>query len=224
MTNMKDPLTNFDWNQLYEKYDAKCAIGSRFNPVFPCLSIFQREIDSDRRLYYSLLDQVAKERNEGILISLPTYEAIVYWKMYSTSPHINNEIMKNQALRLKLNNTLSNIRHFPVQIDRINSRVISVVKSLLKMELYGMKLPVATTVMHFLYPDTVPIFDQMILRAVGYNREDIKKNNLNQSFELYEKYLIHHWGMCSKYSSSTAGFFETPVRVVEMALWVSRGE
>ena len=221
---MKDPLNDFEWNQLYEKYDAKCSIGSRFNPSFSCLSVFQPEIASDRQLYYTLLNQVEKERNESILISLPTYEAIVYWKMYSTSPHINNEIRKNQALRIKLNNTLSNIRRFPVTIDRANSRVIGLVKSLLRLELYGMKLPVATTVMHFLYPDVVPIFDQMILRAVGYNREDIKKNNLNQSLDLYEKYLLHHWGMCKKYSSSTAGFLETSVRVVEMALWVSRGE
>ena len=87
-----------------------------------------------------------------------------------------------------------------------------------------MGLPVATTVMHFLYPEVVPIFDQMILRAVGYTREEIQKNHLNQSIELYEKYLIHHWGLCDKYSSRMSGFLETPVRVVEMALWVSRGE
>ena len=84
--------------------------------------------------------------------------------------------------------------------------------------------PPILTVLHYLYPDVVPIFDQMILRAVGYDKEKINRKRLNQSQELYHEYLEHHWSLAEKYANKINNFRETPVRAIEMALWVSRGE
>ena len=48
------------------------------------LNVFSPRPSSDRSLYYEILARIQKERQSGTLMSLPTYEAIIYWKMYST--------------------------------------------------------------------------------------------------------------------------------------------
>ncbi len=101
--------------------------------------------------------------------------------------------------------------------------ILELVQRTLCRKLYGLGLPVCTTVLHYLYSNVVPIFDQMILRAAGYDKEEIKSKRLNQSQDLCYDYLHHRWSMVDRYANKTNSFQETSVRVVEMALWVSRG-
>jgi hypothetical protein len=79
-------------------------------------------------------------------------------------------------------------------------------------------LPVRTTFLHFVYPDVVPIFDKQVLKAVGiYNR------NANRSRKRLLQYVPHAWKMLDLHSSQFNTFKrETAVRLIDMALWVTR--
>jgi hypothetical protein len=218
-----DPLNGFDWNSLYSRYDRMCAQTLRFNPEVPTFDCFKPKPKSDRELYYFLLSRISDERKTGSLMFLPSYEAILYWKMYSTSPKINNDIKNRSDIRLQLQRALPQFHNYPIDLKQQRNEVTSLVRRTMKLGLYGMGLPVCTTVLHFLYPSIIPIFDQMILRAVGYDRDEIKRKRLNQSQDLYGDYLGFHWSLVEKYRSKINNFRETPVRVIEMALWISRG-
>ncbi len=223
---MLDPLREFDWESLVVRYEEKCSRSGRFEPNAPPLDCFADRPSSDRALYHLLVDRVRSERLSSGQLSLPTYEAIVYWKMYSTCINANNEVRKNPARRAGLTRRLASVREFPASAQEDRRLALGLVARMLALRLYGMRLPVCTTVLHFMYPQVVPIFDQMVLRAVGYSRDEIKARELNQSSELYGQYLEHHWSLVRTYSPKFArlGLPETPVRAVEMALWVNRGE
>jgi hypothetical protein len=84
---MRDPLRDFDWSSLYERYDAMCR---RFNPAAVHLRIFTPKPQSDRELYYHLVERIrmTNERPSGLSIDL--YEALLYWKLYSNPPALAN--------------------------------------------------------------------------------------------------------------------------------------
>lgn len=72
------------------------------------------------------------------------------------------------------------------------------------------------------YPHVVPIFDRMVLQAVGVN-----DNKANQSEGVFRRYLPHAWGLADrhgKHAQERFQFQETPLRLVDMALWVKRGD
>ena len=221
---MIDRLDDFDWDSLYDQYDERCLKTSRFNHNASALRCFTPIPKTDRDLYYSLISRISNEREAGSLMSLQSYTAIVYWKMYSTSPKINNDIEKDISLREQLRNRLISFKKYPAVIEKQRNLISDLVQRTLDIGLYGMRLPVCTTVLHYLYPDVVPIFDQMILRAVGYDKEKIKVKRLNQSQALYNEYLEFHWSMIKKYAIKIKNFKENPVRAIEMALWVGRGD
>ena len=79
-------------------------------------------------------------------------------------------------------------------------------------------LPVNTTFLHFVYPDIVPIFDKMVLSAVG-----ISDKNANQRIDVLEQYIPFAWELAEKYSPQLRSFKETPLRLIDMALWAVRG-
>lgn len=218
---MKDPLGDFNWDFLYQKYDYECMKSNRFKPNSEHLYAFEPRPNSDRELYAKILERVNSEKHENQIMSLATYEAIIYWKMYSTSPKINNDIRKHPDRQKDLGTRLLNLSDFPMNLTSDSDEVIKAIRRMLGLRLYGMRLPVATTVLHFLYPNIIPIFDQMVLRAVGYAKEEARV--LNQSFSVFQEYLPHHWSLADKYSIKLVPFSETPVRLVDMALWVVRG-
>jgi len=90
---MIDPLEKFDWDSLYREYDQKCLKSSRYKNNASALECFSLPPKTDRELYYSLVLRISSERNTASLITLETYKPIIYWKMYSTSPKLNNDIV-----------------------------------------------------------------------------------------------------------------------------------
>jgi hypothetical protein len=65
----------------------------------------------------------------------------------------------------------------------------------------------------------VPIFDKMVLEAVG-----ISDQSANQNIGIFRRYLPFAWELSERYGAHFVSFFpETPIRVVDMALWISRG-
>jgi len=158
-------------------------------------------------------------------MSLPTYEAIIYWKMYSTcGDKINRDIHNKAQVIPKLMSKLPQFGGFLPRIMQHKNDVSSLVTKTLGLRLYGMGLPVCTAILHFLYPDVIPIFDKMVLMAVGYTRDQIKRGSLNQNQDLYCQYVEHVWSLIKRYANqiNAQKFEESPVRIVDMALWVTR--
>lgn len=221
---MNDPLNKFGWASLYQLYDQTCAETNRFISTAQALDCFTERPNSDRALYYLLLDKVRDERHSLGYISLSTYKAILYWKLYSTSPKINNDIekdIKRQGnISEKLSKSLLYLREFPEQIKKDTDTVLNIISRMLALQLYGMKLPVCTTVLHFMYPTVVPIFDRMVLQAIN-----ILDKHANQNIDVLREYLPFAWELADRYAQEISNFTkESPIRVIDMALWVSRGK
>jgi hypothetical protein len=219
---MKDPLREFDWSRLYERYDALCA---RFNSSVAHLRAFAPRPQSDRDLYYELLRSVHNSSTRHPNLSIDRYEALLYWKLYSQPAAVANlrrwlgpEVCVEEADRLT-----RLVSELPIDLQRDVTDVTVVVKRLGVYKLAGMKtetaLPVRTTLLHFFFPNVVPIFDKMVLQAVGMSDQFA-----NQKISVLSRYLPFAWELAERYGAQFVSFSpETPIRLIDMALWVSRG-
>jgi hypothetical protein len=223
---MLDPLSNFDWDALHQRYDSACLKGSLFERnAAEYLAFFQPRPSSDRMLYYSLIDQFAL-RSSSPGITLGCYEAMLYWKLYSQPAAVANvcrRLKQDAGLREVTSRELASIsRSLPSKLSKDPDDIVRVLTGLTKY-LHGMAsscaIPVRTTLLHFAYPEVVPIFDKQVLLAVG-----VSDKEANHSHEFLREYIPHAWSLADRYRSRFSVFEkETAVRVVDMALWLSRG-
>jgi len=226
MRRMLDPLASFDWATLHEKYDSRCSKGGFFQQgATTYLDAFQPTPDCDRNLYYALVERFAG-RTGSAPITLATYEGMLYWKFYSRHVAVKKHCERlrlDPILRRSTTIELARVsRSFPPTIPRDAEQIVGILTGLTK-SLYGMAgsctIPVRTTLLHLVYPEVVPIFDEQVLRAVGVDEKDA-----NHSYEFFREYLPHAWSLAEKYRHRFAVFQkETPVRVIDIALWVCRG-
>jgi hypothetical protein len=56
----------------------------------------------------------------------------------------------------------------------------------------------------------------MVLRAIG------ESNRKATNYSLFKKYLHFAWNLAERYKDAAVGRPESPLRLVEMALWVVR--
>jgi hypothetical protein len=233
---MEDPLINFDWLNLYQAYDDKCR---GFNIRAPQLQIFgSKELNrpnSDRELYYKLLDLFSVEQRNSQAEPIRMYEALLYWKLYSQNAAIFN--LKNKWLPMgseeredAQERIVELLKTLPPKLEKSPSQIIELIRSFNKFKLPGMAsadaIPVRTTFLHFIYPNAVPIFDQMVLRAIG-----LWEQGANHRYPVLEKYLPIAWDLADKYATEISSFknespvpvIESPIRIIDMALWVNRG-
>lgn len=214
---MNDPLVGFDWQSLYARYDAACH---RFDSHSQHLAFFKSSPpSSDRDLYYVLvknfsLESLQKQQN---LIGL--YQAMIYWKLYSQQTQKEKWFTEDakQSMGEKLGEM---VRNLP-KLERNANQILAAIEYLGHFQLTGMKthpsLPVRTTFLHFIYPDVVPIFDKMVLRAIG-----ITQDGANQNLDILRDYLPFAWSLAERYQHHFAQFKETSIRLIDMALWVTR--
>jgi hypothetical protein len=217
---MTDPLVGFDWTTLYRRYDALCR---RFDPHSVHLETVRPIADSDRSLYYRLV-QTAVPDTSGVrqAADIGWYEALLYWKLYSQPAAVHNVgewLRKDDARRRRNAEQLRLLlAEMPGTVSQQPSAVSSLLKSIDKHRLDGMgmtALPVRSTFLHILYPTVVPIFDKMVRRAVGLPEED-------QSLGIFGEYLPHAWALARRHAEQFTGSKETPVRLTDMALWITR--
>ena len=224
---MIDPLRNFDWPSLYAVYDARCH---GFDPTSRHLDVLQPDLPPTYRATYYRLIMALAERNKSILAAQATalYEALLYWKLYSqgqANPLIWQCFDKNSSMRQETQKRLSLLfESLPATLERNATAVLETVKLLGNFAIPGMKtataLPVRTTFLHFMYPSVVPIFDKMVLQAVG-----IREKGANQKTKFLREYLPFAWDLTDRYTQNISGFGkEGPIRVIDMALWVARGQ
>jgi hypothetical protein len=230
MRTMLDPLANFDWATLQDKYDARCSKAGIFQQgISAYLASFQPTPDSDRELYYALVKRFA-QRTDSTPLSLGVYEGMLYWKLYSQRPAVKKHCERLRLDSILRKNTCIELarvsRSLPLMLPRNVEQIASILTGLTK-GLYGMAdscaLPVRTTLLHLAYPEVVPIFDVQVLKAVGVDKKDAKA--ASHSYEFFREYLQHAWSLADRYCSKLAmPGGETPIRAVDMALWVSRGK
>ena len=123
---MSDPLTNFDWSSLYRKYDARC-IGFDKNSTF--LATLGADLpNSDRMLYYRLRDLFSIKQRVALTDPISTYEALLYWKLYSQSTATYNLpkwLREDASKRIRAQeNLLQLFRELPTTVDRSPSAVV----------------------------------------------------------------------------------------------------
>jgi hypothetical protein len=224
-SHMRDPLNNFEWSSLYRSYDNRCSAFDRTSVFLSAPELDRSE--SDRALYYQLVNLLSEERRNSITQPIGIYEALLYWKLYSQSTALYNldkwlrqDVSKRKSAQEKL---LQLFQELPTSIEKNPSVIVERIKWLGKFQLPGIAspstLPVRTTFLHFLYPSIVPIFDQMVLKAVG-----AWDKNANHKTSVLKNYLPFAWELAEKHAQQISNFTkEGPMRVIDMALWVSRG-
>jgi hypothetical protein len=222
---MYNPIgRSFNWKSLYDIYD---KTSYRFDPTVPYLYIFTEKPKNDRFLYYMIVKKVKDEMNKIGYISLGTYEAILYWKLCSQPAAVANvcKTIRNDKDRQVILD--KELRRCIPKLPKSIKNDVKVIKNLYDFfdnygcHLFGVKnscsLPTRSTLFHFLYPETVPIFDKQVLLAVGVTEKDANQNR-NRLYE-YTQFV---WEESIKLNIPQ-DWPESPIRLFDMALWVIRG-
>lgn len=214
--NMTDPLADFDWKTVYHRYDNKCR---KFDPGSKHLAGVDQPTATDRALYYWLIQTAAVHNNQRSILDLQWYEALLYWKLYSSTPDskITSWLRSFSVKRLD-----ELLKKMPSNVSRDVNDILALINLIGNYQLPGMAssdaLPVRTTFLHFLYPNVVPIFDQMVLKAVGAWFE-----GANKKLSVLHEYVPYAWTLTDKHTRQLYGFKESPIRLIDMGLWITRG-
>jgi hypothetical protein len=211
---MSDPLDGFDWKTVYARYDAACC---GFKPNSQHLRGFYSGTPNDRLLYYKLVGAAVPENRSQL--GADWYEALLYWKLYSQGT--SDSQITGWLQHLPPGCLQQVLAKTPATTSRRVQDVLDLVELVGTYQVPGMKssdaLPVRSTFLHVLYPNIVPIFDQMVLRAVDAWRE-----RANHDISVLRQYLPHSWALADKHTQQLSGFKESAVRLVDMALWIKR--
>jgi len=220
-----NPLVGFKWDTLYQRYDLTCK---KYDPSVPYLYAFEERSPTDRQLYHAIISRARNELSTEEGLSTATYEAIMYWKLYSqpaATKNICERIHADTTVRALITKGLRSLRHvLPATLPRALPDVQALYRDLQKhaTPLHGMKtscsLAVRTTFLHFAYPEVIPLFDKQVLLAVG-----VREKNANQKPHYLFEYMQHAWALSANPSLVPANWQESPLRLLDMALWVNRG-
>jgi hypothetical protein len=225
LTAMHDPLVAFDWTSLYRRYDESCR---RFNSQSPHLARFGSDRPaSDRSLYYRLIDCYGPAVRQDDPDPVGLYEALLYWKLYSqgTTAYHLAKMAPGTELRVLAAASLPRLlARLPARLDRNVGTIVRTVQTLDEYELPRMKgrcaIPVRSTFLHFLYPSTVPVFDRMVLQAVGVDHK-----GANKDYSVFREFVPFAWALADRHAQlATLGHRESPLRLIDMASWVHRGQ
>ncbi len=227
---MKDPLSDYDWNNLYHDYDSLCENNYDRNSIY--LEYFSLKPATDRNCYNFLckeikiiFESIKKDPKQNFPIKLLI--AILYWKLYSQPAAVKNichKIYYDKTIQEKTEEEFNKfLKDLPVNINKDIEEIVKLIVNFKNYKIHGAKtntaLPVRTTILHFIYPNEVSIFDKMVLQAVG-----IFDKNANQNINIFKEYQQFAWDLENKYNKHIINFSELPLRVIDMALWINRGE
>lgn len=226
---MNDPLAAYEWGQLYERYDLKCA-----SSFARAMSTIGRRVDNfdalireetDRNLYYAIISSAGQNRKSRNGVTIQDYLAMTFWKLSSTSTAVTYKLAADEELQKRTTRSLASVcKILPGELRRDDETVLAWINAIGAFRVFGMtsatSFPMRTTFLHFLYPNTVPIFDQMVLRSVGFSKEEAK-SRVGDICTL-RRYLLHAWLLSDKYENMHSNFRESSIRVNDMALWTMR--
>ena len=217
---MIDPLVNFNFLEIYKQYDDIAPDYNNFKNEIEKMGIDFGEASNDRKLYY----YIRKRFSHRSKINIYDYIALLFWKL-CTNPQ--NAVWKNLLYNRRGINKNNEERNLKEVLDKFNpSEDYTLFNfSKTKFSLSGIQtttsLPTRSTFLHFLYPETMPIFDRMVLRAVN---ENYLKGD-NERYLKYSEYFLHVHFLSEKYKdriNQISNLEDTPIRIIEMALWIIR--
>ncbi|MFA6605356.1 MAG: hypothetical protein WCS88_05235 [Patescibacteria group bacterium] len=224
ITNMIDPLDPFDFRAIYEQYD---RLAPRYNESIIMLGLDPKKIKNDRALYYHLRNKFSVKQN----ISMDDYIHLLFWKLNTSGNSTWRKLLTEEDRKKREATSLNAvIRSLP---DSLNKNVKEINNFLKRIYfcLYGMRYetkdrakaawPTRSTFLHFIYPDIIPIFDKMVLKAVDPDYED----GDNKKLDKFLQYIPHVWKLAQKYKDkikNIPNLRDTDVRIIEMALWITR--
>lgn len=145
--------------------------------------------------------------------------------MYSVSISTNNKLISNNAFRQNAEQSLQKfqkVADFNKITERNPDKIIQLMKWLKNENgLNGVGYRVASTICHFMWPNIVPIVDRMVFRAIGNSDED--SDIYAEDMDCVKRYIEHNWALSDRYSPVfPSHLHETPVRLIDMSLWVIR--
>lgn len=221
---MRDPLINFNWDTLCSEYDKHCH---GFDPDSPHLGELKKALASDRDLYSVLIERIGEEFRKSTEISYCSYRAMVYWKLYSQPIALTNTVdpLATNPQKTQVESNLKRVRDvLPVKVKRDSVFICRLIESVGDLQLPAMTwekaYPVRSTLLHFLYPNDIPVFDIMVLQAVG-----VEDKKANHDLSYFKRYLEHAWYLEQKHRKALSAFPGlSTIRVLDMALWVNRGK
>lgn len=223
---MHDPLKGFNWESLYSDYDSSCRGYMRNHSFLSHKSVGSPP--SDRALYYKLVSLISLGNCKGLSEPIVPYKAMLYWKLYS-QPTAQKNFNKwfglpDSQLRDMNLRAQELFQKMPESLDRDVPKIIELARRLGDYSLPGIStdtaLPVRTTLLHFLYPSVVPIFDQMVLKAVKMWEE-----KATGKLQKLESYIPVAWALSDRHKDQLSKFSaESNLRALDMALWVGRGD
>ncbi len=219
---MTDPLADFGWPTLAEQYDARCR---GFDRGSVHLAVFgaNRPVD-DRALYHLLARHYAPANLQAHADPGGLFESLLYWKYYSQGTADRNIALFGVPGSDNRERSVAGLRRLlsalPATLDRTMDSVVRLVRDLSAHDIPCMgntALPTKTTLLHFVYPHVVPIFDKQVLKAVG------EPGKGNHSYPVLRRYLPFAWELSDRYDlHATSRRGESSLRAVDMALWVLR--
>lgn len=216
LTMDRDPSSGFDWSGLYRRYDDLCT---RFSSAVPQLVLPEDDSvtelpHTDRNLYYRLTKSFRCVRSYDPDRAAHVYTAMLYWKHYWNHRRLPVLTSWGREAREPLRRLLNAL---PTRLDRNLIGVIKTVEATNAVPGMAGKgaLATKTTFLHFMYPDAVPVFDRIAVSGAG---ADIAAAN---KMEDLEEYIKNVWRLTARHRAECSSFTqETPLRVIEMALWV----
>jgi len=129
-------------------------------------------IDVDEYEYNNIIKLVKNDIETENTITESTFERIINWK----SARSKGYTRKREYEEYK--NTFTEILSVENKLERLK-------------DLYGIGVPIASTILHFIYPDDYPIVDFRTieaLRLLGYIDKDVKMTDIRDTIEGYGSY------------------------------------
>jgi len=224
-------LRDVDWNTVHEKYDGR---NSSFAPIKDAKyghlvqAVAPEFRDTDRTLYYGLRAQVDLTAIKlSDRLNLAWYGAAMYWKHWSGKPFQQalkpfGALTADQSLRFA-----SNLRKVLHKVSSSPGRNEIAIRDLLvqlmkgeQFTLPGMgfgscSLATRTTFLHLLYPDHIPIYDSMVMKAAGVTDPE--------SPDIVLRLFPTLWELARAHTAHRAGKppfeRENAIRLLDMVLW-----
>jgi len=143
----------------------------------PFIEKWEKEYDdSDETKYYEILDRLKTDLKNINGISLPTFEMLYKWK---TKGRSNNKIIVDKYEALYNEN-------IKISIGLPDDKKIYMLDGM-----PGLRIAVASTILHFIYPNQFPIIDVNTIKALkefGYYNLKEKIEKLRDSPEAYNTF------------------------------------
>jgi len=138
------------------------------------LDRFKYEDESD------IMERIASATNTNYRENRDIINEIILWKM-NRMPHFDNELI----------DMIYSLEDISTPENAVKSeKTKRVVRKLLQTK--GMKLPMASTVLHFYFPRVFPIIDQRAYREL-YGDEYPQYIKLDAMVDMYMKYIEDTW-------------------------------